>query len=266
MNILPVVVLYNCNLKETNAYRTLLQFYRGKFVIFENSPKPLNESLGSKMVYYRHDSHNGGVSAAYNYAAMLAHRLENIDALLLLDEDTCFPSNYLWVLETKMTKYSDIEVFVPHVIYRTYKPFSPIYRSVFKWHRGAILQEGIYSLKDYLPVNSGTCVRLGAFEKTRGYNQDIRLDFADFDFFSRLALYNDCFYLLKSEVMQSFSNDISDVERLFNRFKFFIEGAHVARKNEEISWMVRWDVWRHTLALTIRTFRIRFLVETIRKF
>ena len=52
--------------------------------------------------------------------------------------------------------------------------------------------------KDYLPVNSGACIRLSAFEKVEGYNKDIRLDFADFDFFSRMAVLYDFFYMCHS--------------------------------------------------------------------
>ncbi len=266
MNILPVVVLYNSRLQSTNAYHSLLQTYHGSFLIYENSSEPLNKSLESKTVFYRHDRQNGGVSAAYNYAGMLARRLGNIDALLFLDEDSRFPSDYMWVLESEMAKHPEISTFVPQVIYRNYEPFSPTYRSSLKTKRGVVLKEGVYSLKKYLPVNSGACIRMTAFERVRGYNQDIRLDFADFDFFSRLAIYEGKFYKLKSDVLQSFSNETTDTNRLFERFKIYIEGAHVARRNGEISTMVRRDVWRHTFALTFRTFSMRFMMEMLRHF
>ena len=266
MNILPVVVLYNVDFRRTNAYRTLLYAYKGRILLYENSPEPMNRAYMSQTVLYRHDATNGGVSAAYNYAAMMAKRMGQVDALLLLDEDTSFERDYLQTLQQAMTDRPAVSLFVPQVVYRVNRPFSPIVRSVLRWHRGAKLAPGVYSLNRYLPVNSGACIRLAAFERVRGYNSDIRLDFADFDFFSRLAAFTDQFCVVKSTAAQQFSNEQTDRERLLARFRFYIEGAHVARRNELISVMVWIEVFRHTMALSLRTFSWRFISEWFRHF
>jgi hypothetical protein len=164
-----------------------------------------------------------------------------------------------------MMQHPDISLFVPQVLYAGKKPFSPIHRGL-RIKRGALLGEGSYSLKRYLPVNSGACIRLSAFCQIGGYNPLIRLDFADFDFFSRLAEVSATFYRVDSIARQSFSNEETQVDKLFRRFQFYLEGARVARYNRLISSMVAVEVLRHVLALTLRTRKWCFLSEYIKRF
>ena len=266
MSVLPIVVLYNVDFYETNVYRTLLSHFQGeRILIYENSPEPQNRDYESDRICYHHDPFNGGVSAAYNYGAGIAKQSGDIDAILLLDEDTRFEPDYLTVLQTAIGKHPEINLFVPQVLYAGDQPFSPISRGIHR-HRGALLGEGLYSLNDYLPVNSGACIRIGVFEKAGGYNPEIRLDFADFDFFSRLAVHDDRFYRVDSTARQSFSNEERQLDKLFRRYQFYIEGARAARRNPLIRNMVTIEVMRHTLALTARTRRLRFINYLIRKF
>ena len=266
MNVLPIVVLYNVDFHETNAYRTLLsRVNKGRLLIYENSPEPQNKCYESEQVLYHHNPQNGGVSGAYNYGADVARRIGDIDTLLLLDEDTRFESDYLSVLQTAIESHPDINLFVPQILYAGNRPFSPIYRGIHI-QRGTLLSEGVYGMKDYLPVNSGACIRLSAFEKVSGYNKDIRLDFADFDFFSRMAIFFDSFYCVSSTAYQSFSNEEKRVDKLYGRYQLYIEGARVARRNPLIRTMVFVEVLRHTLALTARTRRIKFIHYLIRNF
>ena len=266
MCILPIVVLYNVDFHETNVYHTLLSHMAGeRILIYENSPEPQNKCYESEQIIYYHDSHNGGVSAAYNYGATVARRLEDVNAVLLLDEDTQFESDYLSVLQTACQANPHINLFVPQMLYAEDKPFSPIHRGIH-WHRGAMLNEGIYNMKDYLPVNSGACIRLSAFEKVGGYNKDIRLDFADFDFFSRMSALYDTFYRVGSIARQSFSNEETRADILFRRYQFYIEGARIARRNPLIRKMVNIEVMRHTLALTVRTRRFMFINYLIQNY
>lgn len=266
MNILPVVVLYNIDYRTTNAYRTLLcQSDVKRILLYENSPEPINQCYESSSVYYHHDAANGGVSAAYNYGADLAGKLGDVDALLLLDEDTQFQPDFLSRLQAAITQHPDLSLFVPQVLYAGEEPFSPIHRGLCM-KRGALLGEGRYSLKHYLPVNSGACIRLSAFCQVGGYNAHIRLDFSDFDFFSRLAEVSEPFYRVDSIARQSFSNEETHVDRLFRRYLFYLEGAMVARRNRLISTMVTVEVLRHVLALTVRTRKWCFLTEYIKRF
>lgn len=259
MNVLPIVVLYNTDFHTTNVWQTLLCHEPDcQVLLYENSLEPLNQRYASDQVLYHHDPNNGGVSAAYNYGACQARQLEGVEAVLLLDEDTCFESDYLKVLRDLLQAHPDINLFVPQVLYQGDFPFSPIRRGL-RWHRGVSLPEGQYSLYDYLPVNSGACIRLSVFERVGGYQDAIRLDFADFDFFARLAEVSADFWRIDRVAQQSFSNSETDIDRLYRRYLFYLEGAREARKNKLIRRMVDVGVLRHTLALTARTNSLRFI-------
>ena len=259
MNVLPIVVLYNTDFHTTNVWQTLLCHEPDcQVLLYENSLEPLNQRYASDQVLYHHDPNNGGVSAAYNYGACQARQLEGVEAVLLLDEDTCFESDYLKVLRDLLQAHPAINLFVPQVLYQGDFPFSPIRRGL-RWHRGVSLPEGQYSLYDYLPVNSGACIRLSVFERVGGYQDAIRLDFADFDFFARLAEVSADFWRIDRVAQQSFSNSETDIDRLYRRYLFYLEGAREARKNKLIRCLVDVGVLRHTLALTARTNSLRFI-------
>lgn len=254
-SILPIIVLYNTQLETTIVYRKLLSKQK-RFVIYDNSIR--NDcSIDSSVAVYYHDSGNGGVSAAYNYGALKAKEFGDVEAMVFLDQDTEFQSDYLSILEDLLVKFPDVDVFVPQVYYNQNLLFSPVRRG-FSCKK-VCLEEGLYSFKNYLPVNSGACVRLSAFEKTGGYNPKIRLDFADFDFFSRLGQISSQFYLINSYALQSFSNDETDLIKLERRYRLFVEGAKYAKRNPGIRSKVIYDTIKHTIALTIRTHSLKFL-------
>ena len=96
MNVLPIVVLYNTDFHTTNVWQTLLCHEPDcQVLLYENSLEPLNQRYASDQVLYHHDPNNGGVSAAYNYGACQARQLEGVEAVLLLDEDTCSTTFYM---------------------------------------------------------------------------------------------------------------------------------------------------------------------------
>src|SRR6201986_4137953 len=92
--ILVVIVLYKCELEASQSFSSLLEIFREapalgerfSIVVYDNSPEPQTESL-SAAVHYVHDSSNGGLATAYNFALKRAEE-EHCEWLLLLDQDT----------------------------------------------------------------------------------------------------------------------------------------------------------------------------------
>lgn len=249
--ILPVVVLYNMDYYSSNVYNTLLLYYPTLHVlVYDNSPNP-QLILDENIIYY-HDKSNGGVTAGYNYAAAYVKNENFANALLLLDQDTCFESDYIVKLNEAMMNYPKVSLFVPRLFYKNDIVFSPYKRSILS-RNNPILHEGLYSLYNYLPVNSGTCIRLRAFENICGYNKSIKLDFADIDFFSRLCIVDDQYYVLKSVAQQQFSNEESNLEKLSWRFLIYLQDGKAAKANILIKNFVCFMILKHTLALTYRT-------------
>lgn len=262
MSIFPIIVIYNTDLKDSRTYKSLL----GKrpdmpLLVYDNSPEPLNAKYAGGRILYHNDRSNGGVSAAYNYGCRLAEDQGSFDGLLLLDDDTLFDEDYIDKLTEAMSRNIDVDVFAPTVLYGKNQPFSPVKFSFLK-SRGVRLKSGRHSLSQYLPINSGTCVRIEAFKRAGGYNERIRLDFADFDFFSRIKRFNNTFCVVDSIAHQRFSNDETDVDKLIERFECYLDGA----RNTVFKWFCMGQALRHTAALTFRTRRFVFVKLFINKF
>lgn len=262
--ILPVVILYKMKYHQCAIYNEMLCNYKGiQIVVYDNSPEP--QIIPNSNVIYYHNPKNGGVSAGYNYAAQIAQKLGNIDYLLLLDQDTIFPKEYIDILSIKIREYPFVNLFVPRIVYDSHMPFSPIKTTGI--NRNAVfLEEGLYSLSDYLPVNSGACMKIDVFDKVCGYNPEIRLDFADYDFFSRLGIVSNSYYVLGASAFQNFSNNENNISKLKTRYKLFIESGRIAKKNIIIRKDVVYMVIRHTLALTIRTKKLFFIMYFLKNF
>ena len=255
-NILPIIILYNQHLYESKTYLSFLQSFDGKFVVYDNSPIPYSKKFDGRVIYY-HDKCNGGVSAGYNFGCKIASDLGYIDMLLLLDQDTQFDNMYLERLKQSIRNFPEVDIHAPLVLYGNNKPFSPVRKGWFLKAKKISSQNLL--LSDFILVNSGACIKLNKFIEVGGYNPNIRLDFADIDFFSRLASVSSCLRIVDSVAYQQFSNEETNRINLQNRYDFFLEGALSARKNPLIKTIVDICVLKHTIALTIRTCSLCFL-------
>ncbi|MEO6732478.1 MAG: hypothetical protein ABIN01_14765 [Ferruginibacter sp.] len=105
---------------------------------------------------------------------------------------------------------------------KTGAPFSPT-RYKFKVGHFVDLKEGILSLQKYSPVNSGMVINISAFNEVGGYREDVRLDFADFQFIERFRKKNQYFYLIDSVAVQNYSKEEKDLDKNIFRFGIYLE-------------------------------------------
>lgn len=256
--ILPVVVIYQCQINESTSYNSfLVDSPFEEIFVYDNSPVSFDfvqSNLPKNAIYVR-DVNNGGLSKAYNSAAHYALQ-NNYTHILLLDQDTLFPKDVLLVYEAFLR---DEVLCAPLMLTKHNVPFSPTKK---QWcgTTGVKLTEGVYSLHQFLPVNSGMCIPVDHFFKCGGYNEQVRLDFADFEFLSRYRNYFPQFRLLPIQCYQDFSNDEVSIEKLRSRFMLYLKSAKAAKwqtNRERIFYF--FEVLRHTLALTCRTRNITFI-------
>lgn len=270
MKILCIIVLYKSSLYDAISYKECVNYYLNDnsigIFVYDNSPSPMHSvgELKTKGIVYIHDSNNSGVSTGYNAGAEYA-KTNHYEWLLLLDQDTHFPQNFINSIKNAYSKDSSLNLIVPNVVYNAGIPFSPVKRCMFR-NKAVFLKEGVYTLKDYMPVNSGACVKLDSFNIIGGYNPHIRLDFADYDFFSRLCEVDSNFYIMNVTASQSFSNEEKDEEKLKYRFILYVESGKEAMNNKLIGRSSLFRMVRHALALTIRTknpFFVMYLIKNI---
>ena len=263
--IFPILVLYKTQLKDAITYQTLLKNASfDQFMIYDNSPSSYifdNSVLRSNMVYVR-DVDNGGLSMAYNTGARYA-TANDYSHVLLLDQDTHFPPSAAEVYNKNLCCKS---ISSPMLKLSNGSAFSPCSRKGFKT-KGVCVSPGIYNLSDYSPVNSGMCIPLNIFDSVGGYNENIRLDFADFEFISRCKSVCSSLTILPIVAVQNFSNEETDVNKLLFRYKLYLESALGARWpafKEKVFMHI--EVLCHTMSLTRRTKSISFIKMYIKDF
>jgi GT2 family glycosyltransferase len=229
--ILIVLVIYNEDYKTCLSYLALLKCIKEytdeniSLLIYDNSTSPstIAQEDCFNFIKYYHNPSNPGVSAAYNYGYLLAKE-RNIYWLLLLDQDTNLPANSILEYKNQINNFRDILIFAPVLRTREYI-ISP---SLYKYRRGFALKEinfGLNSLENIRPLNSGLCFNLEVFEKVNGYNENIKLDFSDFDFMRRVAKYYNSFVVIPIEASHLLSSVDERLQSAKIRYKFYCSGA-----------------------------------------
>jgi rhamnosyltransferase len=231
-SVLPILVLYKQDLTFSESLKTLNANLLEKgltmdLFVYDNSPEAQYEqefTYQNFLVHYKHDPSNAGVSQAYNSGAAYGKNL-NKKWVLLLDQDTIFPAGFLGVYEKAVDEHPDVKIFVPILKTQHGDYLSPCR---YKHKRGYWLPsitEGFMDVDKYSPVNSGMLIHLDAFFDVGGYNEAVKLDFADFQFIERFAEKFRTFYVVNVVCLQDFSGYEPSLVKLKHRFAFFCEGA-----------------------------------------
>jgi GT2 family glycosyltransferase len=186
--IVAVVVLYKRLPEQSQTIESLGKVFAGnpalldsmRVILFDNSPKALDQVNLSFPCNYHHAGRNVGTSGAYNYAMEFAEA-EACPWLLLLDQDTTVSAEFL----PRMLEYShlllgqtEIGSVVPFIYShgslvspRTLGRFNQIRHIPPAFH-------GIYRQKAFA-VNSATLMRVAALREIGGYSDDFWLDLSD---------------------------------------------------------------------------------------
>lgn len=238
--ILPIVVLYKKELSDAESINTLLDSDIDNSIsdifVYDNTPENIIknnivcEVYRNRNVIYYHDIKNSGVSTAYNSGMKKANEL-NYKYVLLLDQDTVFPSDALKFYQQSIEDQPGINLHVPRLLTKKGEFCSPLR---YAFHRGFVTNElssGIYSLNTYSPINSGMLLDVNTAILAGGYNNKVYLDFSDFQFIERLKNISSSFYLMPLTLEQDLSNDDENYNNLLNRYGIYCECARFCEKN-----------------------------------
>lgn len=231
VRLMPIIVLYKKSLSESETYNSLLNnkdvnLLIDRVIVYDNSPNPQYIIDTKFNVSYYHDSTNSGISKAYNYGFVKAKEFGK-NWIIFLDQDTTLDFNLISSYYRAINNNHNMSLFAP-ILKVGELIFSP---SLYKLKRGFshtnALHSGIYNLNAYVPVNSGICVKVEAFEEAGGYNEKIPLDFSDFDFIERFKKkINEYFYVIDVKCEQRSSNDVNiTIESSASRFKYYCIGG-----------------------------------------
>jgi hypothetical protein len=68
-------------------------------------------------------------------------------------------------------------------------------------------------------------INVNSFIDCGGYNEQVYLDFSDFQFFERFSKHNKYFFVADIVLQQNLSNSITDSNELLSRFKIYCRCA-----------------------------------------
>lgn len=272
-DVLAVLVLYRRDLADTETFASLSRALEKcgsamELCVYDNSPTPMalaGEQYPNWRIHYIHDPANPGVSRAYNAGFSLAQRLGK-RWLLLLDQDTLFPGDALIHYSRGVEEQPDVALFAPLLMAsgRICSPCRYLARTGFHLQN---LAAGVQSLKGKAVLNSGMLVKTSAFGLIGGFDERIRLDFADFAFNDRFRQHYDTFCILPFECGHGFSGvDDMGIDAALQRFRFYCEGGRNSIRNAADAVLYALVVLMRCLRLTFRFRSLRFLEGYLRYF
>lgn len=235
---LAVLVLYKNSPTDSPTIKTLGKIADGAdgsldLFVYDNSPDPepiyfTNDRF--LVVSLHHDPANSGVSKAYNQGARRAQEMGK-RWLLLLDQDTVFPSQALEKYAAAVQANPDIHLFAPRLVSgeRLCSPCG------YLWGAGYHLKKaeaGLLRLKGRGVLNSGLLVSVDAFNAIGCFDERIPLDFADHDFCRRFAERIGTAYIIDLVCEHGFSRrENTSEENALARFVFFCRGARFSSRS-----------------------------------
>ena len=222
--ILFVIVLYCTKLYDTKTYKSLiLHNPEVQLYIYDNSPTPLhNQNEFESNVKYVSDISNPGVSRANNCAANYAKSM-GMEWMLLLDQDTFFAPDILDEYIESVKENPGIKMFVPPMAVGGGLYMSPVKVRFHCARLAKSVPQGILSLKKYASINSGQLINVDAFHEVGGYNENVPLDFCEFQFHRRLLSKYNTFFVMKTPCLQEFSDQVQHAEQKLRRFEIFCQ-------------------------------------------
>ncbi len=267
--ILFVVILYNQKLSESNVYKSLLSNKEDSFdgiIVFDNSKYNQQKDIDTlklNIIYIWNKGVNYYLSKNYNTASKYA--IENdYNWLLLLDQDTIFPNDAISKYKSAISDYPNEKIFAPkHKIQNgrylsPAKPLLPLKK---------VACEGSYNINKFIFINSGLLINISLFCSIDGYDEDINLDFSDFQFFEKAKKEIKSVFVLDIECHQNFSNENKDKSSLLHRYEIFCKNATNFKANNKIDRIeIFLLVIKHTLSLLVRCKSISVIKILINKY
>lgn len=232
--IIAVLVLYKTTLNESASFKTLLNSIQNsglslKLVVYNNSPgywKYGQEKFDGLEIIYIEDHLNSGVSRAYNVGLNYAVKYQK-EYILLLDQDTHLHEAFFESFFEAEEKYLDsgAGLFCPMMM-NVDELLSPAKFFLFTSRKLGSISPGLHDLEGLAIINSGLLISTQLFGTVGGYNENIELDFSDFDFLKRSLNFTNKIIILNIECQHTLSSEgeVSKQSAL-NRFGYYLKGA-----------------------------------------
>lgn len=228
-SILTVVVLYNCELAQSQSFSSLFDILQANpepakhfsLLLYDNSPQPQSHMLSAGFpIHYIHDPSNGGLASAYN-AALDRAEAERREWLLLLDQDTSLTTEFILELleiTTRLQAETEVASVVPKLrvngrIDSPVAEFLVLVRRQFSSPEPVVSEDLVGIQQQRLSAyNSGSTLRVSALRSIGGFPPEFWLDFLDHVIFH--ALYVSGYRMYVMRAILAHDSSYSDVRSL----------------------------------------------------
>lgn len=186
-SVLAVIVLYKIPPEESRTFKTFMASYQKLdpdrslvgVLLYDNTPEPGIPGALPPNVRYEAAGKNAGLAAAYNRALDIAQE-RGFSWLLLLDQDSVLPPDFLELLRSEGRKYAandEVAAIVP-IVCSGDVVISPRQVGFFGLKPFSHAPRGIQDA-EMMAINSGTAVRCDFVRSIGGFNRAYWLDYLD---------------------------------------------------------------------------------------
>ncbi len=250
--ILYTIVTYKEKYYHCSSYKSLIGSFKcskflnsnEKLYVFVADNTDLNEwdcevaeNLDHISVYYHRFKNNPGLSFAYNKAVDFAKK-SGFSWVVLLDQDTMLPSNFYEGYSQSIRQNETIFLKVPVVFINFNAILSPSKYIGYRAYLYKIVEPGIKKLKGNSFINTGMLINIDFYIKVGGYNEQIKLDFADHDFVYRCTRFTTQYEVLNVKLLQDFSSFTNSKEQAINRYRLYLRDLKTFKKGKTNKYML----------------------------
>jgi rhamnosyltransferase len=258
-NIFAVLVTFKVDYIACSSWQSLHQSQVASqmpWLVYDNSPNP-SPTTPPAYLSYQHHPENLGVSAAYLAAAALAKE-RGCSWLLLLDQDSIFPTHWLNAYAAALSQNPTAKILTPH-LYAGKLLISPSSMQLGRGWPAKKLPPSTYDLRKYAPLNAGILVQVDAYLQSGGHLKTVELDFSDFAFIHRFQKKYPKAELVDLHIEHALSGiEKPTYQAAYERFKYYCAGAAAFSQNGGSAfWMRFWCLWRAAL-LSLRYRNVKF--------
>ena len=148
--------------------------------------------------------------------------------MLLADQDTCFPVDIFDRYHEARRAEPDSHLFAP-ILVDDMGIVSPFKLGIVGGKRLKSITPGKMNLRETCAINSGLLLSVDLFERAGGYDERIRLDFSDHNFFRKLRPLVSQFITLDIICRHTLSSSRdAKLKDALSRFIIYIEGSRTA--------------------------------------
>ena len=178
--ISSIIVTYCPNISQLKKCVSSLLHQVDSVVIVKNSPENLDFSefsgFAEKIVKIQLEK-NFGIAYAQNRGIEKAIEL-GADWILLSDQDTVFPENYVESFKKKIETFGKNKIYAPTFFNEVKNQKEPVSVSLSK----SAVPSGAEAISVIHAISSGTIFSREVFEKTGGMQEELFIDYVDFEF------------------------------------------------------------------------------------